>query len=263
MPLPPGSSVSMTPNEKTIWDHAVAVYERDLASKDLLFDSGMTQIKRGLVDRDDKLTGAPLDDELKTLLLSAAPIYRKYWWSAHNAANEAWIRGAAARTAMYAPTMIARLTALYGAPWFSGPVRVDVVRFGKSQGAYTSNNPTHIVVASADESYAGWASTEMLFHESSHALIQNVESAVDAALAKAGKRASDLWHVVLFYIAGEVTRQELAKHGIAYKPYLYVTDLFDRAWPQFRGPVETHVQPFVDGKTTLDQMASALAAAVR
>jgi len=38
----------------------------------------MTMIKLGLVDRDDKLTGAPYDDELKTLLLSAAPIYRKY-----------------------------------------------------------------------------------------------------------------------------------------------------------------------------------------
>ena len=199
---------------------------------------------------------------LKTLLLSAAPIYRKYWWPAHNAANEAWIRDAAARTAMYAPAIIARLTALYGLPWFSGPVRVDVVRVGKSQGAYTSNNPTHIVVASADESYDNWASTEMLFHESSHALIQKVESAVNSTLAKARKRATDLWHVVLFYIAGEVTRQELAAHGIDYKPYLYATGLFDRAWPRFRGPIETHVQAFIDGKTTLDQMASALAAAV-
>jgi len=262
MPLPPGSNVSMTPDEKAIWDNAVAVYERDLASKDLLFDFGMTRIKLGLVDRDDKLTGAPFDDELKALLLSAAPIYRKYWWPAHNASNEAWIRDAAARTAMYAPAIIARLTALYGLPWFSGPVRVDVVRVGKSQGAYTSNNPTYIVVASADESYDNWASTEMLFHESSHALIQKVESAVNAALAKAGKRASDLWHVVLFYIAGEVTRRELAAHGIDYKPYLYATGLFDRAWPRFRGPIETHVQAFIDGKTTLDQMASALAAAV-
>src|SRR5690349_19670925 len=45
MPLPPDSNVSMTPDERAIWDHAVAVYERDFASKDLLFDSGMTRIK--------------------------------------------------------------------------------------------------------------------------------------------------------------------------------------------------------------------------
>jgi hypothetical protein len=54
----------------------------------------------------------------------------------------------------------------------------------------------------------------------------------------------DLWHVVLFYIAGEVTRQELAKVGVEYKPYLYAIGLFDRAWPRFRSPVETSVQPY-------------------
>ena len=95
MPLPPGSDVSMAPDEKATWDHAVTVYERDFASRDLLFGQRMTMIKLGLVDRDDKLTGAPYDDELKTLLLSAAPIYRKYWWPAHDAANRAWIEDAA------------------------------------------------------------------------------------------------------------------------------------------------------------------------
>jgi hypothetical protein len=52
------------------------------------------------------------------------------------------------------------------------PTRVDVVRVGKSQGAYTSSiNPRpHIVVASGDSSYDGWSGTEMLFHEASHDL---------------------------------------------------------------------------------------------
>jgi hypothetical protein len=85
---------------------------------------------------------------------------------------------------------------------------------------------------------------------------------VNSALAKAGKRAPDLWYVVLFYIAGEVTRHELARHGIDYKPHLYATDLCDRAWPRFRRAIEMHAQAFIDGKTTLDQMASTLAAAV-
>src|SRR5262249_24526508 len=155
----------------------------------LLFDFGMTSIKRGLVDRDDQLTGAPFDNELRALLLSAAPIYRKYWWPAHDAANRAWVVEAARRTAMYAPAIVPRLTSLYGVAWFAAPVRVDVVRFSISQGAYTSNNPTHIVVGSADASYDNWASTEMLFHESSHGLIQKVEAAVDAALKASNKRA--------------------------------------------------------------------------
>jgi hypothetical protein len=262
MPLPSGSDVSMAPDEKATWDRAVAVYERDYASRDLLFDQGMTRIKLGLVDRDDKLTGAPYDDELKSVLLSAAPIYRKYWWPAHDAANRAWIEDAARRTTKYASAIIARLTTLYGTPWFSRPVRVDVVRFGKSQGAYTSNNPTHIVVASSDLGYAEWSSVEMLFHESSHGLIRKTELAINDAANKAGKMPRDLWHVVLFYIAGEVTRQELAKDGVDYKPYLYAVGLFDRAWSRFRSPVETCVQPYIDGKITLEQMTANLAAAI-
>ena len=262
MPMPQGSDVSMSPEERAVWDHAVAVYDREFASKDLLFDFGMMGIKGGLVERDDRLTGAPFDDELRTLLLGAAPIYRKYWWPGHDAANRAWIADAKRRAEPNAPPIIARLTALYGVPWFDAPVRVDVVRAGKSQGAYTSVGPTHIVVASGDGSYDQWASTEMLFHESSHALISRVQQAVNAALASSNKRGSDLWHVVLFYIAGEVTRRQLAKDGIEYKPYLYATGLFERAWPRFRAPIETHAQAYIDGKTTLEQMAANLAAAV-
>lgn len=205
----------MSREDQATWDNAVALYDREFAAKSLLFDRGMIAIKLGLADRDDSLTGAPFDDELKTLLLSAAPIYRKY-----------------------------------------------VVRVAQYQGAYTSTNPTHIVVASADPSYDGFGSTEMLFHESSHALIMKVETAVNAALKQSNKQANDLWHVVLFYVAGEVTRQQLAASGIDYKPYLYSTGLFDRAWPRYRVPVETHVPPYIDGKITLEEMAANLAAAV-
>ena len=205
----------------------------------------MTMIKLGLVDRDDKLTGAPYDDELKTLLLSAAPIYRKYWWPTHDAGNRAWIEDAVRRTTKYAPAIVARLTTLYGVPWFGRPVRVDVVRFGKSQGAYTSNNPTHIVVASSDPGYAQWSSVEMLFHESSHGLFRKTQLAIEDAANRAGKMPRDLWHVVLFYIAGEVTRQELAKDGVDYKPYLYATRTFDG--PQLL-PELAEVHPFQTAK---------------
>jgi hypothetical protein len=79
---------------------------------------------------------------------------------------------------------------------------------------------------------------------------------------RSNKQPRDLWHVVLFYIAGEVTRQELGKKGIEYRPYLYATGLFDRAWPAFREPVERHVRPFVDEQITLDRMATELAQAL-
>jgi len=263
MPLPPEPVVSLTPEAKSTWDAAVTYYDRNVASRDLLFDDDLTRVKLALADADDTLGSVRIDEALRATLLEAAPIYRKYWWSDHDAANRSWIDRVSHQTPTVAGPIIARLTALYGVPWFTTPVRVDVVRAGKSQGAYTSNNPRpHIVVASGDSSYDGWSGTEMLFHESSHALFQNVRLAVDSAAKAANRQPRDLWHVVLFYVTGEVTRQQLAKNGIEYRPYLYATGLFDRAWPAFRGPVERHVRPFVDEQITLDRMAAELAQAL-
>ncbi len=228
----------------------------------LLFDRRLTAINTALAGA-GTLDGLGLAADHRRVLEAAAPVYRRHWWPQHDMANRAWISDVARRTAPVAPQIIDRLTSLYRAKWFDPPVRVDVVYVGKSQGAYTSVNPrVHIIVASDDASYGGWAGTEMLFHESSHGLIDNVQAAVDRAMKSAGKPPRDLWHVVLFYIAGEVTRQALVERGIEYQPYLYATGLFTRAWPAFRDPIERTVRPFVDGKTSIAQMADALAAAV-
>jgi hypothetical protein len=263
MALPQEPVVSLTADEQTTWNAAVAFYDRNIASKDLLFDDDLTRTKVALGDADDALSNVGIDESLRSVLLDAAPIYRKYWWRDHDAANRAWIERVSRQTPPVAASIIERLTALYGMPWFTMPVRVDVVRVGKSQGAYTSLNPRpHIVVASGDSSYEGWSGTEMLFHEASHALFQKVRGAVESAAKSANKQPRDLWHVVLFYIAGEVTRQQLAKSGIEYRPYLYATGLFDRAWPAFRAPIERHVRAFVDGQAALDVMAGELAGAL-
>jgi hypothetical protein len=212
MPLPHEPEVSLTPSEKAKWDVAVSFYDRSIGSKDLLFDDDLTRVKLALADADDTLTGVRINEALRSTLLEAAPIYRKYWWSSHDAANRTWIELVSRQTSTVAAPIIAKLTALYNVSWFTTPVRVDVVRVDKSQGAYTSINPhPHIVVASGDSSYDGWSGTEMLFHESCHALTFEVRRAVDAAARGANKEPRDLWHVVLFYVAGEVTRQQLAK----------------------------------------------------
>jgi len=263
MPLPQEPAVSLTAEEKAAWDAAVAYYDGNIASKNLNFDNGLTRIKVALADADEALGNAAIEEALRSTLLEAAPIYRKYWWRDHDAANRSWIALVSRQTSTVAAPIIERLTALYGVQWFTTPVRVDVVRAGHSLGAYTSINPRpHIVVASGDSSYGGWAGTEMLFHEASHALFDNVRLAIESAAKAANKQPRDLWHVVLFYIAGELTRQQLAKNGIEYRPYLYATGLFDKAWPALREPVEGAVRPFVDGHLTLDRMAAELAHAL-
>jgi len=263
-PLPPDAPAPLTADEQTAWDAAVDYYNRELASKDLLFDAQMNAVNLALADASgDTLPSGRLDARLRATLEAAAPVYRRHWWTKHDAANRTWIADVVGRVLPVATPIIDRLTRLYGKPWFTDPVRVDVVLVGKRQGAYTSVRPrVHIVMASADTSYGGTNGIEMLFHESSHALIDNVSQAIAAAARRAGKDTRDLWHVVLFYIAGEVTRQVLAARSVDYQPYLYALGLFDRAWPAFRAPVERHVRPFVDGQTSLDQMAMDLVAAL-
>ncbi|HEX7796247.1 MAG TPA: hypothetical protein VF456_17920 [Vicinamibacterales bacterium] len=264
MPLPQEPAPSLTAAEQAAWAEAVDFYDRTIASRDLLFDDELTRIKIALGEAGDTLDGAPIAEPLRAILLQAAPIYRKYWWDAHDAANRAWIEQVSRQTSPLAESIIDRITRLYRVKWFTSPVRVDVVRVGKSLGAYTSVNPTpHIVVASGDSSYAGWSGTEMLFHESSHALIFDTRRAIDSAVRSAGKNPRDLWHVVLFYVAGEVTRQQLGAQNINYVPYLYANGLFDSAWPAYRDPIEQQVRPFVDGRITYEEMAANLARALR
>jgi hypothetical protein len=160
-----------------------------------------------------------------------------------------------------APEITRRLAELYRTPWFTSGVRVDVVRAGIAQGAYTSNEPaTHITISSGNSSYSSWASVEMLYHEASHGLIDQISRRIREEAH--GKDVRNLWHVVLFYSAGEVVRQALAARKIDYVPYLYATGLLDRAWPQFRGPVEREWQPYIDGQVTLETAVTRLIAAI-
>ena len=194
MPLPQEPGVSLTPVEKEKWDAAVSFYDRNIASRDLLFDDELTRIKLALADRDDALTGVQINEPLRSTLLEVAPIYRKYWWTGHDAANRAWIERVSRQTSTVAGPIIAKLTALYGVSWFTTSVRVDVVRVGQSQGAYTSINPRpHIVVASGDSSYGAWSGTEMLFHESCHALTFEMRRAVAAAAKAANLRSRAIY----------------------------------------------------------------------
>jgi hypothetical protein len=69
-----------------------------------------------------------------------------------------------------------------------------------------------------------------------------------------------VWHAALFDITGAVVREALAARGEKYEPYLYSTGLFSRAWPSIRPALETHLQAYLDGKTTLAEAADRIAA---
>jgi hypothetical protein len=202
---------------------------------------------------DGNLAADAVGDELRRVLDAAAPVYRKHFWPAHDRANRAWIERAADGVRATAPEVIARLTKLYTMPWFDSPVRVDVVWVGNRQGAYATVGPTHATISSGAANNTGWSAVEIVFHEISHILVEPIQQRLATALGERLRDHSVLWHVVQFYITGQVVRDVLAAKGINYEPYLYSTGLFDRAWGRYREAVEQHWRPYVDGRITLDQ----------
>jgi len=150
------------------------------------------------------------------------------------------------KVASLSPAAADRLARLSGTPWFSNSLRVDVVRVGGREGAYTSMDPApgHITISSSNAYIQDWMAGEIMFHEASHLLFLPIMDAFTAEMRAQGKDVRrgpieswnvNLWHVALFYMTGEVVRQALASRGIGYEPYLYKTGLFDRAWAHFRG----------------------------
>lgn len=261
-PLPEPLEGALTADERAAWDAAVAYYDKELADRDLLFDDQMAAIKQVLASAQKTLPKTGLPPGLREVLIKAAPVYRRYWWPMHDRANRAWIDDVAPRVAELAPSVIPRLSRLMQTPWFAHPVRVDIVRVGKSQGAYTSLEPVHITASSGNPNQQQWSGVEVLFHEASHGLIAPVQERIDAAGKAAGKNTRDLWHVVLFWTAGELVREALAQRKIEYNPYIYATGLFQRGWPQFQKSVETEWAPYVEEKISLDEAVKRLVAAI-
>jgi hypothetical protein len=206
----------LTADEQRAWDEAVAVYREKWAQRDLIRDDGMVAVKDTLrkVGNDSLPPEMKDEPELRATLLKVAPIYHKYWWPAHDTFHHSWIASVQPLLARYGDALSKRAAAAYGESWPSTPHPVDLTISAGPDGAYTSSPPAHSTIASVDPGYLGPAALEMLFHEASHQWGRRLFQKIDAS-AEARKKTVPrlLWHAVLFYNAGELTRRAYAEDG--------------------------------------------------
>lgn len=249
----------LSPKERASWDTAVSYYASSMIQRDLLFDRGMAAIKNQLEDSEtsDDLADADIPSALKTVLLKAAPIYRKHWWPTHDAQNRQWIAQLQPLIDTHGEKIRSSLVKIYETPWPQQPVRVDAVVYANWAGAYTTLAPTRPTISTTDPTNQGPAALEIVFHESSHAmmdkLIDAINTAEEAAKARAANGAiqfrRDLWHEVLFYTAGELGAEQIP----GYIPYADKNGLWTRAWP---GPdhalIEQDWKSHMDGTVGLE-----------
>jgi hypothetical protein len=210
----------------------------------------MVSLKDALVA--GNLASDSVGADLKRNLESAAPVYRRYFWPAHDRANRVWIAATVERMRAIAPDTIPRLEKFYGTRWFATPVRADVVWVGNRQGAYSTTEPTHATISSGDPENRDWAAVETVFHELSHALVPSLQEALARALGDRLRDNRVLWHVVQFYLTGAAVQQALKAKGVDYVPYMYATGLLERAWKQYEAVLDANWRPYVEGTRSLD-----------
>jgi hypothetical protein len=254
--LPGPLTASMSEADERTWSAALDYYDQHLITHDLLRDGRMVALQAALVARDPGSSAVP--PGLSDVLASALPVYQRYFWSAHDAANRAWIAETAPRVQEIAALVIPRLESLYDAKWFASPIRVDVVWVANREGAYTTLlDPPHVTIEPAEK---GWTAVEIVFHECSHVLAASLLERLSQALGDKRRSNGALPHAVLFYVTGAVVQDALKSRGIAYTPASAA--MFSRVWPQYRSVVEGNWEPYVHGRRSLEQAIAATAGAL-
>lgn len=275
-------TAQLSADEQRDWDSALDYYAQNLASKDLLQNGDMVAINNVLATlgactelsgRSTPRCTSGLQPPMIAALTAAAPVYRAHWWPEDDRSNHEWISKMGGMIAKWGTDISQQLSATYSAPWPVSHIIVDIVGYGGPFGAYTSLDPLHITISSRDprnQGTAGLAGFEVLFHEASHSLAENVSRAIAEECRRRGKLIPrDLWHAVLFYTTGEIVLREITAQTpkdspqlVEYQPYGARYGLYERGWAHYFQVLQTCWQPYLDGRLTFDAAVSRMVAAL-
>jgi hypothetical protein len=271
----PGPHPPLTPAEQKVWDAAIAYYVSNYADKDLLFSTDLVLLKNQLEDFEDcdELSGvkkkscdAGLPGNIAQILESAAPIYHAHFWPEHDRANRRWIARVAPLVEEQGVGLSQRLADIYQTNWPAKKIRVDVVAYANWAGAYTTLDPLRVTISSTDPRNQGNEALEVLFHEASHGIAQNVQDAIARECRQRGKPIPrDLWHALIFYTTGEVIKPVMSasdsdsssssapsSSSSDYTPYAIREGLYRRGWNDYLQVLTRFWQPYLDGKSSFD-----------
>jgi hypothetical protein len=237
------------------WKSAIEKYRAFLGKRNPIVDEELKAMNAALsATKGAKLPGS-IPHAAAAALESAMPLYRANQWPEDDRINRFWISVAEPLLASAGEELVAAHEKAYGRA-FPKRILVDVTSYGWEFGAYTvplGADGAHVVMQSQDNPGGeGFYALESMLHEPSHVIVDDRSGAIGEDLVRVTKETgirpySNLWHAILFYTSGELTRRALDRRGIHdYKPI--ILQMYDRGFRGFRQSLETHWQAYLDGK---------------
>lgn len=271
--LPPEQAAcTLEEGEHTALNQARDFYAGQFERRHPLFDEGLSAIKQALRQADDGRVRAQglagLPEPLAQQLDAAAPGYRRCIWPAHEASNRRWIEQAQALDARFGAAVQARLERQLTQTFTRQPLRTDLVWVtGSREGAYSSDEPEHVVMPSGRSDYQGDAALEMLYHEASHVGVMRplFLSMAEALKTTPRPNAQQLWHALQFYTVGLAVQEVLRQDGgRAYTSYAERADLYRLArWHHALPAIQAHWLPWLrEGRPAFADAVDALVRAL-
>ncbi len=245
--------------------NGIMLYYRDsLTSKDLLFDNNMSEFSDYLSDEGRSRVRLKLKWHADALeaLKKFQPYFTKLYWTEIDSANKAWLNNYKNQLVKLETSVIPELERIYQTKMPFEKIRVDLSCYATWAGAYSFKNFfEHIIYSSVNKGNQGDLATEIVFHETSHFLVDKLVNRISESLkTKEVKQEIKLWHNILFYTTGYVLEKEYKQQWKTFTPY-YVEMKFEEKMPDFKISVEgckLYWNDFIEGKITFDEAVKKL-----
>ena len=251
----------LKPDDLTTLNPVIMFYRDSLISKDFLFDSLM----RDFSDKLSLETAVTTGWQVKALEQQKIfqPYFNKLYWKDIEADNKAWIAAHKNELLKQEPTVIPELEKIYQTQVPSSKIVVDLTCYATWAGACSYNDSfAHIIFASKHGSNGDDLATEVVFHETSHFLVDKVQLKIaDFTKGKDIKKTINLWHNMIFYTTGFVLDNQFSTEAEKVVPF-YVKMKFEDKFPDFKASVEAcklYWDAYIKDQTTFDDALKSIA----
>ena len=241
-----------------IYQQSLDYYTEQIIDKSHLFDEGLTKVKNYLGGFSGKRlpkNGIP-DKALFKVLNDFSRTYEKIFWPLHDGANRARFNEHFDLLKTIEPKVLKELYRLTQNRLPKEKTLVDISAFANWAGAYTTNDPQHIILSSTRLNTLGTTWIEMVFHEASHGLVYNRSGLIGGTIRNKSKAMNkelpeSLWHAVLFYLSGKVTANVLEEMGkTGHEMYMFRNGVFR----QYHEVLNLYMPAYMDGTDSFEEV---------